>query len=248
MNKNGSFKKKKVYFSQVSNNALRDNALSLKAKGLYGLIQSYLTLEEFTLYKSFLEKKCKEGRKAFESAWKELKESGYLIQERNKDKNGCFYWTYELLDDVNHAPNNYTSKNHTYQKGSDRKGGQYNNTDLNNTDLNNTKEKNTNLQFLNEIAWPAGTIPYIQSYLSIRNTYRDKKHKRIRTKYIDFIIDAINKLIENDVDLDEFEETAKFYLRGLEASNDGDIIYFLEIAQPRFFDITGDRVAMVTYT
>ena len=37
-NDNGSFKGKKVYFSQVSNHAIRDNTLSLKAKGLYSLI------------------------------------------------------------------------------------------------------------------------------------------------------------------------------------------------------------------
>jgi hypothetical protein len=46
---NGSFRKKKTYFSQVSNEALRDNTLSLKAKGLYALIQSYITIENFTL-------------------------------------------------------------------------------------------------------------------------------------------------------------------------------------------------------
>ena len=35
MTKNGKFRKKKVYFTQVSNVAIRDKNLSLKAKGLY---------------------------------------------------------------------------------------------------------------------------------------------------------------------------------------------------------------------
>ena len=148
MNKSGAFKKKRVYFSQISNNALRDETLSLKAKGLYGLIQSYLTLEDFTLYKPFLEKKCREGRKAFESAWKELKKSGYLVQEKNKDENGHFCWTYNLLDDISH-----TSKNHTTQKVSYGKRGIYNNTDLNNTDLNNTIKEHR-VDYTNQLRLP----------------------------------------------------------------------------------------------
>ncbi|EJO5349326.1 DnaD domain protein [Clostridium botulinum] len=104
--KNGRFKKKKVYFTQVSNSALRDNTISLKAKGLYSLIQSYITMEDFTLYKNYLKKQCKEGEKAFESAWKELKDNGYLIQYRfqdntideNNKKKMTFYYEYELLD------------------------------------------------------------------------------------------------------------------------------------------------------
>lgn len=247
MNKSGAFKKKKVYFSQISNNALRNETLTLKAKGLYSLIQSYLTLEDFTLYKTFLEKKCKEGKKAFESAWKELKESGYLVQERNKDENGHFYWTYDLLDDVNHTPKDHAYKNHTTQKVPYGKGGIYNNTKLNNTDLNNTKEKNTNLQFLDEIGWPQETHPYIQSYLNIRCRYKNKIHKRIQTRYIRFINDVVNKLIENHINLNTFNETVEDYFDNLPDSNDGDIIYFLDIIQPREFGITEDRVSKDDY-
>ncbi len=107
--KNGRFRKKKVFFTQVSNNALRDNELSLKAKGLYSLIQSYITMENFTLYKGYLKSQCKEGEKAFESTWKELKDAGYLIQYRlqddtldeNNKKKMTFYYEYELLDNKN---------------------------------------------------------------------------------------------------------------------------------------------------
>ena len=53
MRNSGTFRKKKIYFSQVSNEALRDENLSLKAKGLYALIQSYITIENFILYKDF---------------------------------------------------------------------------------------------------------------------------------------------------------------------------------------------------
>ena len=50
----GAFRKKKISYAQVSNFALRDEKLSLKAKGLLSLIESYINLENFTLYKQFL--------------------------------------------------------------------------------------------------------------------------------------------------------------------------------------------------
>ncbi|MBO3392489.1 RNA replicase, partial [Clostridium perfringens] len=101
-NRSGQFRKKKVYFTQVSNSALRDPALSLKAKGLYSLIQSYITMENYTLYKNKLKQDVKEGEKAFESTWKELKDAAYLIQYRLQDpKTKQFYYEYELLDEPN---------------------------------------------------------------------------------------------------------------------------------------------------
>ena len=100
MEESGRFRKKKINFSMVSNMIIRDENISLKTKGLYALIQSYITLDNFTLYKSFLQSKCREGKKAFESAWKELKDTGYLIQYRMQDdETKQFYWEYELLDE-----------------------------------------------------------------------------------------------------------------------------------------------------
>ena len=166
-NLNGSFRKKKIYFSQVSNTALRDTELSLKAKGLYALIQSYITIENFTLYKSTLKNSCIEGEKAFESTWKELKEKGYLIQYRMQTSKGTYYYEYELLDEANlelanevhssqnrknkfeksHTPkkvgmDNYNktrpTKKEVMDKGLHGKVGVYNNTD------NTNPEKNEN--------------------------------------------------------------------------------------------------------
>ena len=137
----GKFRSKKTYFTQVSNNALRNQNLSLKAKGLYALINSYITIEGFTLYKSMLIKQSKDGKSAFESTWKELKEAGYLVQYKLKDENGKFYYEYELLDeptsDLPHTDFQGMEKQGT-GKATSRKAGQYNNTDLNNTELNNT--------------------------------------------------------------------------------------------------------------
>lgn len=122
--KGGSFRQKKVYFSQVSNSALRDNKLSLKAKGLYSLIQSYITIEGFILYKATLKKDCNEGETAFESAWSELKRAGYLVQYKHQTSNGVFIYEYELLDTLQPHPQNLPPG----------KVGVYSNTDINNTD------------------------------------------------------------------------------------------------------------------
>ena len=72
--------------------------MSLKAKGLYSLIQSYITIEGFTLYKDTLKSACKDGRDSFDSAWKELKKQGYLKQYKMQGERGKICYEYELLD------------------------------------------------------------------------------------------------------------------------------------------------------
>jgi hypothetical protein len=97
---NGKFRHRKVKFAQISNSALQDAQLSLKAKGLYSLIQSYITMPDYDLYKWNLIKQCKDGEKAFQSAWQELKDTGYLKQFRiPSGKKGQFCYEYDLLDE-----------------------------------------------------------------------------------------------------------------------------------------------------
>lgn len=173
-NRSGQFRKKKIYFTQVSNVALRDSSLSLKAKGLYALIQSYLTIEDFTLYKNTLKKHLKEGEKAFESTWKELKDAAYLIQYRLQDpKTKQFYYEYELLDEpdielANKIHNSQNRKKHEEKSHTPKKVGMGEKDEKskkaiptkregmdngysgkvgvhNNTDLNNTNLNNINI-------------------------------------------------------------------------------------------------------
>ena len=146
----GVFKKKKVKFAQVSNLALRDENLSLKAKGLYSMIQSYITIENFTLYKNTLIKQCKDKEGSFNTAWKELKDNGYLVQEKKRTSNGSFYYEYDLLDEPFttpqfSTPGFSTPGFSTPGFSTPGKTGVYNNTDFNNTDFNNTDFNNTDL-------------------------------------------------------------------------------------------------------
>lgn len=92
------FFREKISFTQVSNLALRDKKLSYRAKGLYAVIQSYITIPNFKLYKRHLMQMSTEGQKAFQTAWNELKENGYLKQYRIRDESGGFRYEYDLLD------------------------------------------------------------------------------------------------------------------------------------------------------
>lgn len=92
----GYFEEQTIPFSQISNYAIDDENLSSKAMGLYVRIQRYNTIPGFKLRKSFLLNKYKEGLRAFNSAWEELKALGYLKQRRIRTENG-FIYVYRLL-------------------------------------------------------------------------------------------------------------------------------------------------------
>jgi len=98
----GRIKRKEIPFTQVSNNPLKDINLSLKAKGLYSVIQCYISIPGYELYKETLEKKCKEGQVAFDSTWEELKRRNYLKQTKTRDENGQYVYEYELYDSNTH--------------------------------------------------------------------------------------------------------------------------------------------------
>ena len=94
----GSFRPKRINFAQISNTALWDDNLSLKAKGLYSLIQSLITIPGMDLRIWKIKAKCKEKDKAFESSWSELKKNGYLKQYRiPSGVKGAFKYEYDLL-------------------------------------------------------------------------------------------------------------------------------------------------------
>ena len=85
-------------FTSVQNTVAKNKDLSLKAKGLYLVIQAHITLPDSTFTKSFFFNQVCEGEKAFESCWNELKEAGYL-KTHIHTKGGKFINEYELLDE-----------------------------------------------------------------------------------------------------------------------------------------------------
>src|SRR5690554_6890684 len=131
--KNGRIRKKSG-FTAVSNDLVKDRALSLKAKGLYMLIQSFVVIPNFDLYLNTLKKEVKEGEHSFMGAWKELKDNGYLVQYRSRGQDGKFIWEYELLDKPSpeHRGSIHPPKNHPMENPPHGKLGGYNKKYLNN--------------------------------------------------------------------------------------------------------------------
>lgn len=113
----GKFRRRKKNFSSVPNSVARNKGLSFKAKGLYLMIESYIDIPNFELHKWYLISQCKEGKKAFDSAWKELKDAGYLkIYRVPSGKSGKFVYEYELLDKANTVTPQLVNLNRSHEK------------------------------------------------------------------------------------------------------------------------------------
>lgn len=98
----GFFRSKKG-FTVVQNEITKDTNISLKAKGLYLVIQAYISMPDKKWTKEDFRNLTKEGKKAFDSAWKELKDFGYLKVHFMPD-NGKWQAEYELLDEPDLGP------------------------------------------------------------------------------------------------------------------------------------------------
>ena len=97
-NQGGRIRRRKRNFTTLSNHILTSN-LSSKAIGIFARMSRLVDIPNFIVYKQTVINACPEGKTAFEAGWKELKDAGYLIQIRVQDKNGRFYYDYELVDD-----------------------------------------------------------------------------------------------------------------------------------------------------
>lgn len=90
---------KQKNFSIISNVALNDEHLSLKAKGLWAYLLS--KPDNWEVRVSHLVKTCRDGRDSIYSTLRELKEFGYVEVIKHKDAHGKFT-NYEYL--VNEEP------------------------------------------------------------------------------------------------------------------------------------------------
>ena len=80
----------------IPDSIIWDKTLSLGAKGLYALMYSYINDHDYIINKEFLKEKSKEGNRAFETLWKELKSKGFIKQRKIQTGSG-FSYEYELL-------------------------------------------------------------------------------------------------------------------------------------------------------
>jgi hypothetical protein len=139
----------RVNFVQVSNTALKDTRLSLKAKGLLALMLTFR--EGWEYYMTQLESLSRDGREAHQSAMKELVEFRYVEKRtKNDPETGRLSgWHYSVTDQPEaHVAEvgkpvkgeNRQTVNRQRVKPSDGKPAT-NNTNFNNTNFKKTREK-----------------------------------------------------------------------------------------------------------
>ncbi|MCD7866636.1 MAG: helix-turn-helix domain-containing protein [Clostridiales bacterium] len=139
-------------YTTMCNHHLRDENLTLKAKGLLSLFLSLPETWDYSI--AGLSKICKEGRSGISSTLKELEECGYLVRERRRDEKGLLrdniYVIYERPQEKDQHPeaenpalDNPALENPMLEKPALEKPVLENraqlNTDLTNTDLLNTE-------------------------------------------------------------------------------------------------------------
>ena len=101
-------------FTIIDNRGMKDEKLSLKAKGLLAYL---LTLpDDWKIYVSELQKHSRDGRDSIRAAINELIENGYLKREETRDERGVFsgveYHVYESgIDAENPATENPATEN-----------------------------------------------------------------------------------------------------------------------------------------
>ncbi|WP_041963810.1 hypothetical protein [Sulfurospirillum cavolei] len=78
------FKQKKKNFSMVSNIIVKDNSISLKAKGMCLILVHFP--ENWHFYEENLQECCIDKRTAISNALKELEDAGYLYREQLREK------------------------------------------------------------------------------------------------------------------------------------------------------------------
>ena len=182
-NKGGNFRSTIPPFTMVDNRVIENKNLSMKAKGLYLIIMHYVTIPNFTLNKRYLMSLSKEGERAFDSTWKELKDAGYLKQYRLKGEGGKWVYEYELL--IEPIIENDVKEMQNKKPSTSAKVESYNNNIKKNNFTNNSIPQNTK-----------------------KDSYKKKENKVIHNKFNDgtnntfanYEADELEKLLRENQD------------------------------------------------
>ena len=124
-------------FTMCQNDIIRHvgEGMSAKALGVYMVIKYYISIPNFVIHKDHIQRVSGEGKKAFETVWKELKELGYIKQERKRTSEGKWAYEYTLFTSkeevienkkasstaIDEAPQSSTSINNSYNKSISQK-------------------------------------------------------------------------------------------------------------------------------
>lgn len=134
--------KRRERFTMLSNAMLRDNRLSLKAKGLLGLMLSFP--DDWQYYMEQLETYSTDGRDAHRSAARELITLGYVQRHQTRDEKGLLApYSYAVSDEIEDRPE-IVSPSANGKSGAGLSGaGKTPTTNTDHTKTDNTKSKDS---------------------------------------------------------------------------------------------------------
>ena len=91
-------------------------------------------------------------------------------------------------------------------------------------------------------AFLAKSEHWLQAYGRIHKQYTGRYHKRISNNNVDYILSAIEKLRELDIDDETWIKATEEHFQYLPKNNDGDILSFLK-ATMRYFEIDNKLIS-----
>ncbi|WP_150467627.1 hypothetical protein [Francisella sp. SYW-9] len=143
-------REKNQNYSTIANECFKDPNISARAKGIYGYI---MTLpDNWKLQKTELYRHFSEGQKAIDTAFKELRDKGYISQNRIQKDNGQFGgWEYVVYEYSNHTPNSAESVKTDIAKTDTAGKAKSENRPVGNGELLNTNRLNTKKQKTNKL-------------------------------------------------------------------------------------------------
>ena len=168
---------KREEFTTVSNAILKDRMLSLKSKAM--LITMLSLQDDWKFSVSGLSTITGEGKSAVRVCLSELENAGYLIRKKSTNKNGQFYYEYDVYESpctcLPHTDEPHTDEPHTENRDAYKIT---NNKILNNKRLNNKrlniKGENASQRFI------PPTLDEVREYCSERNNNVDPE------KFVDY--------------------------------------------------------------
>ncbi|WP_405654155.1 hypothetical protein [Streptomyces sp. NBC_00019] len=126
-------------FTQITNGLFRDERLSFKAKGLFGLISTHRDGWQVTV--SDLTRRGRDGEAAVKSGLKELEQHGFLLREQTRNHDGTLGTVAYCITDLPSLENSRSQPMPDFPPADEPTSG---NRPTKNTNPKNTTQQNTN--------------------------------------------------------------------------------------------------------
>lgn len=194
-------------FTVMSNYHFQDKEISLKAKGLLGLMLSLPSNWDYSI--NGLVAIVKENKAAVQSALKELEEHKYLKRTRVQDETGRFDYVYDIYEkpyDKLPWTENWCTENRCTENRCTENQPQIN-TNKQSTNKQNTKELNTNeykeknikKETVNSVIAEYTENKDLQDALHGFVEMRNKARKPLTTRAMKLSLDKLTELALDDV-------------------------------------------------